>query len=473
MEFPIANGFYRSESRPLSDQEAVNCYPVIPTAPALSQECLFYIPGIKLRATMPGEEGQAARGLHVMDGVPYVVVGQKLWAIAPDFSVSLCGTILGNGSLSITDNGDQLLILEPGGHAYIYEKNATTLTEITDSDFRANGNPQIAIFIDGYFCCTTDSKQFIVSDLNNGLVWNALDVGSAESDPDIAVAPAKVGNRLFIFGGETAEEFQNIGGASFPFQRTGFILPKGLFAKFALVEAQGSLVWIGGGKNESAAIWALSGNSYEKVSTGPIDELLKSLTIDELQSIYAWYYSDKGAFFCGFALPKTTIVYDLSTKRWHERKSYVSGQLTAYRVSGFAKAYNKTICADTIDGRIGEILDSELQEYGQTIIRRFTCQPFYNQGKSIFIPSIELLMETGVGNSLCEEPVIEMEVSKNGKTWSQPRRRSVGKVGDYKRRVMWTRNGRFSNFGLLRFTFSDPAKFVVFKLIADVIGGIK
>ena len=48
---PIANGFYISDSLPISAQECVNWYPNIVQAPALSQETLFGTPGLVQQAT--------------------------------------------------------------------------------------------------------------------------------------------------------------------------------------------------------------------------------------------------------------------------------------------------------------------------------------------------------------------------------------------------------------------------------------
>ena len=48
---PIANGFYESDSLPISAQECVNWYPNIVQAPALAQETLFGTPGITQLAT--------------------------------------------------------------------------------------------------------------------------------------------------------------------------------------------------------------------------------------------------------------------------------------------------------------------------------------------------------------------------------------------------------------------------------------
>ena len=43
---PIANGYYESDSLPISAQECTNLYPNIAQAPALNQETLFGTPGL-------------------------------------------------------------------------------------------------------------------------------------------------------------------------------------------------------------------------------------------------------------------------------------------------------------------------------------------------------------------------------------------------------------------------------------------
>jgi hypothetical protein len=44
---PIANGFYESDSLPISSQNCVNLYPVIEDVEALAQETLCGAPGVE------------------------------------------------------------------------------------------------------------------------------------------------------------------------------------------------------------------------------------------------------------------------------------------------------------------------------------------------------------------------------------------------------------------------------------------
>ena len=469
---PIANGFYVSDSLPISAQECTNWYPNVVQGIGLSQETLFGTEGIVERATS-GILDEINRGAHEMAGKPYFVNGTTLYRMSDDFVLTTIGTIAGTTRVSMADNGTQLMILVPGGKGYIYNHVTDAFAEITDVDFVANGAPQFVVFIDGYFLITTDTKKFIVSAINNGLAYNALDFGTAESDPDDIVAPVVFKNQLFISGGETFEAFQNIGGADFPFQRTGLFLQKGCFSPYSLVNAQDTFMWVGGGENESPAIWALNGNSTAKVSTTAIDSILSGLTQLQVSSIYSWAYANKGAYFIGFSLPSTTLVYDTISQKWHERKSSISGTIGAYRVSSIVKAYNRILCGDIVDGRIGEMDSDAYKEYGNTITRVIATQPFQNNMKSVFFPSLELTVESGVGNADVEDPQIVLERSVDGKTWSGAIARGLGKIGEYNRRAIWRRNGRASRFEIFRFTLTDAVKPVIIQLSADIVGGDK
>lgn len=476
---PITNGFYVSPSLPLSAQECLNWYVNVSEAPALSPENLFGTPGL-LQLTSSGTIEEQNRGMHEMAGIAYAVNGDALYKIVEtitagvaSYSLTSLGTISGTARVSMADNGIQLMVLVPGGDGYIYNHVTNVFAQITDGDFDANGNPQFVVFIDSYFVCTTDTKKFICSAPNDGLSYNALDFGTAESDPDVTVAPIVFKNQLFISGSQTIEAFQNVGGTDFPFQRTGLFLQKGVYAPYSLINAQDTFVWVGGGDNEGPSIWALSGNDTAKISSTPIDNLLQALTLSQLQSIYAWAYSQNGAYFIGFTLPTTTLVFDLTAKRWHERRSLLEGELSLCRVTAICKAYNQILCGDFVDGRIGRIDPLIYTEYGETIIRRAATQPFQNNLKSIFVPSIELTVESGVGNAAVIEPVITMDRSNDGKTWSDARPRSIGKVGEYDKRAIWRKNGRVSRFEIFRFTLTDAVKPVIIQLNAEIIGGAK
>ena len=473
VELPIANGFYRSESLPVSAQQGINCYPVIAQAPSLVQEYVVGCPGIEQKALITGG-GKFGRGVHVMGGVFYCVNGTTLYRVNSDYSYTSLGTITGSSNVSMADNGTQLLILVPGSTGYIFTEAPDTLTTITDPDFTANGNPQYVVFVDGYFLLSTDQKKFIVSALNDGLSYNALDFGSAESDPDAVTCPAIYQNQVFIFGTTTIEVEQNVGGSGFPFQRSGLFFDKGTTAPLSVIPAIDRLIFVGNGVNESPAVWAINGNAVEKLSTNSIDTLLQDLTTQEVAAIRSWTYAQKGSYFVGFSLPTTTIVYDSMSKRWHERQSLINGEIDQYRVHSMATAYGKVLCNDVIDGRIGSLDPAVFSEYDELIVKKIVTMPFADKMLSLFVPMIELTVESGVGNSDATDPVVELERSVDGgRTWSYSRARTMGEIGQYQKRAIWRRNGRAARYECFRFTHAEKSKFVAIQLRADLIEGRK
>lgn len=464
---PIANGFYKSRSLPASAQECANWYPVKPEVPTLSEFNLFGTPGLTQIVSVDVRE--SCRGGLRMGDKAFFVVGTSLYRInlttpsgVETWGSDDLGTIEGSGRVSMATNGTQLCILNPGGKGYIFTESPDTLVEITDGDFDANGNPQSVEFIDGYFVFTTDTRKFIISDLNDGTAYNALDFGSAEADPDNIVCPMVAANQLYIGGEFTIEGFRNIGGADFPFQRNGIFVDKGVINQFAHVTAANTLYFMGGGKNEPPAVWSMQ-TEPQKISTEAIDNKIAELSTDQLANVFAWYYAELGHYFVGFTSSRWTFVYDLTTGLWHERRS---GQTGRQRSNAYVQVYGRVLCGDNTDGRIGILSSDTYSEYGEEIHRVVSGQPFQNAGETFFVPFIELTMESGVGDS----PLVTMEMSADGgKTFYGSRTRSLGAVGEYGTRAMWTKNGKFDRFMTLRFSFSEMVKPVILQLAARIV----
>ncbi len=473
LDLPFATGFYESISRPLASQECINWIPIVPQTNALSSTALIGTPGIEQVATVTGK----SRGAHVMNQKAYFVNGTSLFRVNADFTSDNLGLIAGTGRVSIADNGTQICVVVPGLKGYIFTETPDTLTEITDTDFTANGRALTVCFKDGFFIFTSDEKKFFNSALNNGLVYDALDFGTAEADPDGIVACHVSRNQLFILGNETIEPFQNVGGADFPFQRIpGGLIPKGLKAPFSIVEFDNSFVFLGGAVNEKPAISRWTGNSVQKISNSAIDTLLHTYTDVELQQVFAMVHAENGSYFVSFTLPRNTLTYDATSSAlqgravWHERRTGL-GDGERWRPNAMIEAYGEILVGDSLDGRIGKINDKIFTEYGEVIIRTISTSPFEAQDRNMFISQIELTVEPGVGNLLPpgDDPQMRMSFSDDGGfTFSNEIPRSMGTTGDYSRRLIWRNQGRVPTSRVLKFRSSDPVKPAILKLTATV-----
>lgn len=472
IQIDIINGFYQSDSLPFSNQRCVNLYPNIPQAPSLSPGALFNVQGIREVASSSIFVKDANRGGHVFNNEAYFVNGNRLIKLlqtkkpnnTSTYSLVNLGIIDGVGRCSFADNGTQMIIINSSGIGYIYNEDAAPkLRSISAPGFNANGKPEQVVFVDGYFIVTTDDKKAIVSAVNDGLSWNALDFISAESDPDEVIAPFVSNNQLYLLGTQTTEAFNNIGGAGVPFRRSGFFLPIGCSAPNSVTQLGGQVLWLGRGENEKPSIYLFQGGQTQKVSTTAIDNIIHNLRDDEIANAFSWAYSLRGSMFTGFTFGDFTFVYDIATGRWHERQSIVRdsiGVITTKRcrINTVLNAYNELIVGDSEDGRIGFIDERIYMEYDEPLQSFFTTAPVFNNNMPFALPVIELLCESGVGNEQVQDPQVRLEISRDGALFEQPRTRELGRVGNRKIRQVWNKNGQVRQYCIFKITISDPVK---------------
>lgn len=71
--------------------------------------------------------------------------------------------------------------------------------------------------------------------------------------------------------------------------------------------------------------------------------------------------------------------------------------------------------------------------------------------------------------ALAIEPQVRMDRSRDGgRTFTDERWRSMGKIGEYNRRLIWRRNGRAHTTDMYRFTISDSVQVVGIQLTIEV-----
>lgn len=480
----ITDGFYVSDSLPLSAQRCVNWFPVVPQAKAESPKALFPTPGLKEFAnTADGVN----RGSWEMGEIGFFVSGNTLYEVRENGIILQRGTVEGSGQVSMADNGRYLVIVVPRGRSYAYDSEFTLFQQITDVDFIKSDS---VTFKDGFFVFSSSAGDvFFNSLLNDPLSYDALDFGSAEISSDRIVSVFTNHNELFVIGLETVEVFQNVGGVGFPFQRIpGANMIKGSHALFSPIEFDNTFMFVGGGKNELSAVWRATGSStVAKVSTSAIDNAIQKYTKQEIKDSFSWTYSLGGNFFAGFTfesdvIGSKTFVYDATASTltgnsvWHERQTGKNDN--RWRVNSILFVYGKLLVGDQFDGRIGEIDKDLFTEYGNVIVRKRISQPFTNNDTPMFNHEIQLTMEAGVGLTSGEgsDPQIRMSYSDEGGrpgTFSSEFNRPYGKKGKFNMLPTWRRQGDVNRHRVLQFETSEPVKSVIIKLTALASQGLQ
>ena len=465
MDLPFTSGYYIDDDAMSANVECTNAIPEFYTVGGQPKRKLRNPPGISLFTTAGTK---LSRGSWVLDEIAYEVAGNTLWRINSDGTNTDLGTISGSGRVSMASSALELCIVVPDSIGYIYSVSGG-LTEINDATYTGNPSIQVA-FKDGYFLHVTTAKLF-KSNLNDGLVYDALDFASAEVLPDKITGVHVSRNQLYVPGVETIEQFQNVGGVNFPYQRiNGATIPMGVKAKFSLIEFARTYAFVGGAKNEAPSVYLFTGSSPQRISTNAIDLLIAELTDDEQKAIFCTTYAERGGFFLNLHLKNQTMRYDQSTDLWTEATSKDSNGLqTNWRVNGIVSAYGKTLVMDNQSGRVGVFGKDTLTEYGTSIKRVFSTIPFAKQSGRIAFSDLEMTMANGTGNTSDVEPEISMSYSDDGgKTFGNETARSIGKEGNYKARQLWRRGGDAPKHRMYRFIHDSPTKFSVTNLSADV-----
>lgn len=486
-EIPLGGSFYKLDSLPVSAQECVNLYSHIPTAPAPSKKQLFIPAGIQLATTAGSDVFN--RGAHVFNAKPYFVQGSQLYrvdvtyngfGVASYSSVLVSGATMlpGSEQVIMSDNGEeggQMMIVLPAlntkFNAYIYTISGG-LVAVADADF--DGPVSDVNYIDGYFQFTKKNGQkFFISDLRDGSAYISTDFEAAEADPDYNVRSYVLRNQLYVFGQQTMQGFQNVGGAGFPFVYIqGSVQGRGLASIYAIIEDDDKLIFLGDGANESPAIYITNGASMEKISTVPIEQQISSYPENVIASCYAWNYSQAGAAFVAFTFPgQACFVFDFSTGEWHTRESIgVMGESIPCRISSVVEAYGVFLVGDIATNKIGVLSRTVYTEYGEEIPRRFVTPQFDNEGMPFFIDSIEVVSNTGNGLTTGQgsNPLVSMSISRNGgRTFGNPLERSAGMIGEYNQRIIWNQCGRVAREACMKFELAGAIPWAITKIEAN------
>ena len=467
LSIDIANGFYESFSKQYADLVCNNLRPYVSESPAYSATSLRSTDGIREEV----DTGfKTSRGAIESGGIPYFVQDEEFISLDKFGTVTTYGTITGGGRVSMAASQTIIWIVVPDGNSYHFNISTGTLTLNVDGGFLG---PAIAVaFKDSFFFFCTET---IIFNANlDGITFSPTDFGTAEVNPDIIQTILELNGQFYALGSETIQPYQTVGGSGFPLSTINTAtVNRGLASRFGAVKANNTFYFMGGGDQQEVSIWAFTGNGAIKVSTPAIDHFMQGLNDDQIKNVFAWSYQTEGEEFIGFTFANSTFVYQVEASKklgrhiWHERTS--SG--TKWRVNTVVRAFNRIYAGDERTDKIGIIDPSIFTEFGDTVTREFTTQPFSFKGSPAFAGGYEMVMATGVGNAASTNPVVNHSYAENGVNFTPVLPREMGEVGDFSHRVVWRRMGRIARDRVLKFQTHEPVETTFFVIEAEVTLG--
>jgi len=329
-------------------------------------------------------------------------------------------------------------------------------------------------FMDGYLIfIKPNSQQFYLSGLNS-TTFDALDIGSAEANPDNLVGQMATQENLYLFGTRSLEVFYD-SGSTFPFQRIqGAVIEIGCAAAFSISKLQNTIYWLGQDEEGRGVVYRIQGFEPQRISTHALEYVISQL--GDVSSARSWTYQQNGHFFYCLNLPgaETTWVFDATTSLWHERAFLAHGKFSRHLADCHAYAYNTDVVGDYSSGTLYALDPGTFTDNGNTLVRERRSPHIAKNKKRMFHESFQLDMETGVGTDGTNQgnyPQAMLQWSDDaGHSWSNEHWAAIGPIGSRLTRVIWRRLGQARD-RVYRVRISDPVKVTFIGAEIDVTEG--
>ena len=448
---------YQSRSGRVSTQRLQNLYLEANPQGAKTPTVLLGTPGLKSWASVG--DGPI-RGMHLLGSSLMVVSGNELYSVTSSKSATLIGEIKRTGPVQMTDNGTHVAIATTGE---LYAANNDELLQLPE--YGMNG----ATYQDGYgIFSQAQTEKFWLSGLDDMTTIPALDFSTADVFADKLVGCISNHRELWLFGETTTEGWYNSGNALFPFERAqGAFLEIGCAAGGTIAKAQRSVLWLG----DDLYVYRAQGYQAQKISTHAIDKLISEA--NDQSTAQAFVYDQEGHTFYVLSFSDLTLVFDLATGLWHERKSQDAGG--RWRVSAHADAFGARLAGDYSTGDLYELDLDTYTENGEEIIREVTAPPISAMERRVLMADVIMDVDAGIGLTTGQgsDPIAFLDWSDDGgKTWSNRIDATVGEIGEYGWQARWNRLGAFRQRSL-RFTISDPVKVAILAAYASLEGAAR
>ncbi len=479
MDFPFVGPSYQSSSINVDAERSINLYPeIVESQQGKNKWYLRGTPGLTPFCLLPK---YPIRGVWVVVSNIFVVAGNTLYLVAINGSYSAIGTLItSTGYVGMSDNGLQLCIVDgPNEYIYNFASSIFSLNPCGGNFLGAN----VVDYIDNYFVFAKPaSRDFFLSQLNDGATINPLDIATKEGASDLIVAIITLHRQLYIFGSKTAEIWWDTGANTFPFSPIqGVFIECGCAAPMTVKKADNTVMWLSKDERGQGIVYKMSGYAPVRVSTHAIEKIIRSW--GNLSNAAAYVYQIDGHEFYVLNNPDalTTLVYNGSTSSWHERQWFnpLTGAYSRHRGQFYGSATGDngqlSIVSDYETGQLYTFDDNNYTDNGNPIHRIRIAPPSPNNDLNrVFYNRFQVDIEAGVGldgGVQGSDPKIIMQQSNDGgHTWSGERVASMGKIGETKMRAYWNKCGMARN-RVFKVKVTDPVKVVMIDAKIDARPG--
>lgn len=449
MLLPVGLSFNEHQEHTISVESLDNMQPEY-TFGGRQQVALVSCPGMsEFSAGNPvATEG---RGMVVVGGVLWAVLGRYLYRIASDGTATQFDRIDGSGIVGMSENGE-LIHIAIGTKEYLFDVAAETISVPSKTAYGYTTAYHNGRFVTEDADATSQGRIYY-SDVSGGS-WQDVDFATAEQKTDDAIAVFQHKGTLHVFGSGSVEFWGS--DANGPVPIPGAFLNVGLAGKRAVAAADEVVGFLA----SDGSFRIISGYSGQRVSTPAVEAALSADADAECLA-----YIERGHTVFEVSTSSLTLCYDMTESQrigrpvWFRKST--GGSRHAAR--GCVYCYGKLLVLSTNDGKVYELTRDVKPD-----AREFVMPHFSDDARRAWsvLHELELIQRTGTGAIADGASYVMMRISRDGgKTWGEERWANEGTVGAYNSRVRWRRMGRFRQIAA-KFRKTDQTEWTVLGVYA-------
>ncbi|WP_299077185.1 packaged DNA stabilization protein [uncultured Paraglaciecola sp.] len=458
VNIPLIGPTYTNRSLPVNAQVTRGFYATVNLDVGGERLSFQPFPGLKPFATGVG----ASRGAGTLNGVLYEVMGGSLYKISSNGSATSLGSIEGVGRCKLEEATNNLVITTGVGRPYSYD--GSTLTQGTDIDLPSANT---VTYINRRVVYDSSNGDVAFSDLSNPLSVNSANVIIAEAKQDDMVAVYAYKQQLLAFGTESIQPMYNSGTGNPPY---AFILNAtqevGLAAAHSVSSNNKFLYFLG----SDNTIYQMAGLSLRSIGNPAIGQAIAGYSSVSDAFGLCFTLDNTNFYMISFTNGDETWLYNEDAGIWTNLSFGTDG--SQHLIASYNRVYGKDLVTDRRNGNVYELDFDTHTDNGDIIQRRrdtasIDGATFGKAGADIFMNSLLLEIEPGTSLVTSESQIIMQYSDDNGRSWSAERWRPIGAQGEYRHEIEWFGLGTFKR-RMFRFTMTDPIKWVLIKLSADI-----
>lgn len=466
--FPgFIGGSNQTQALSLDVEQTMNLYVERAQAQAAKgRAALMSIPGFQPWTAASTVSDVGGRAQLVASDRFFALMGGGFYEFDVNGTPTKWGTIAQNanpGQMAYNGVVGGQLLINSGGNAYTFVLATNTFAAVA----ALAGKVTHIGYSDGYFVAfdVATGKNYL-SSLNDGTTW---DTGgtffrrSKFADPQRAMFVD--GNGLvWVIGSESFEVWEDTGTGTQPFAPlSGLLGRNGIASSFGFGLAGAVPYWLSQTTEGAGLVVRATGSGVETVSTYAVSNAISMYARTHgITNAEMLIYQDQGHTFLNLTFPNDgTWSMDIEGQNWAQRGRFDSrtGTYGVWSPRAHAYAFGKHLITERTTGVVYVMDQTLATEIDGAGIRRLRRTPAFNQEyRRLPYDKLLLLADVGVGlvSGQGSDPQVMLRCSDDGGvTFGNERIAGMGRLGQYRRMIYWTRLGVSADMAF-EVVVSDP-----------------